>query len=260
MCVLADTHQLQRPAWAAFCFLCQARWQRWEEEECCSGSALRKEGGRQGYSAPSQNGLSATSGFGACNRSFPSRQERTGFFWCAHARVCMFLCACTSPGPGYPREERDPALQPASAARAAVRGALLWNLPGLCLSFRSENITPKGRGSGLDKIRFDLSICPELKSGVCLPEFLAFNKAQIISLATCPSSSMSALYGSTRHHSAAMEQAMHSASKLLRSPNLQTCRRAHFQLFSPIFTDKHSRKQGLCYPAMCSFPSLFPSF
>lgn len=260
MCVLADTHQLQRPAWAAFCFLCQACWQRWEEEECCSGSLLRKEGGRQGCSALSQNGLSTISGFGACNQSLPSRQERTGSFWCAHARVCMFLCVCTSPGPGYPQEESDLALQPASAARAAVQGALLWNLPRLCLSFHSENITPKGRGSGLDKIRFDLSICPELKSGVCLPEFLAFNKAQIISLATCPSSSVSALYGSTRHYSAVMEQATHSASELLRSPNLQACRKAHFLLLSPIFTDKYSSKQGLCYPATCSFLSLFPFF
>lgn len=82
----------------------------------------------------------------------------------------------------------------------AAKQAVLWNLPGLCPSFHSENITPKGRGSGLDKIRLDLSICPELKPNVCLPEFLAFDKAQIISLATCPSSSLSALYGSTRKH------------------------------------------------------------
>jgi len=82
----------------------------------------------------------------------------------------------------------------------AAKQAMLWNLPGLCRRFTLKISRPKGRGSGLDKIRLDLSICPELKPNVCLPEFLAFNKAQIISLATCPSSSMSALYGSTRKY------------------------------------------------------------
>lgn len=72
----------------------------------------------------------------------------------------------------------------------------------------------------MDKIRFDLSICPELKPSVCLPELLAFDKALIISLATCPSSSMSALYGPTRKHQSVVKQAMRTAPQL-DSENMQ---------------------------------------
>lgn len=166
------------------------------EGEDFSGWVLREEGGRQDYSTQSPNGLNEISGFRYCNWSLPSRQERTGLFWCVcvHASVCVHKSELSL----YLQEKREScSVTDEFHVQPAAKQAVLWNLPWLCPAFHSENIMPKGRGSGLDKIRLDLSICPELKPNACLPEFLAFDKAQIISLATCPSSSTSALYGST---------------------------------------------------------------
>lgn len=248
VCVLADKSQLQRQAWVGFCFLCCVCWKRraargriflagiWERKEAGKATALRVRTG--------PNGLNEISGCRYCNWSLPSRQGRTGLLWCVRAQIQalpisageerVLLCCWWIPCP------------------ASCKQAVLWNLPGLCLSFHSENIAPKGRGSGLDKIRLDLSVCPELKPNVCLPEFLAFHKAQIISLATCPPSSMSALYGSTQKHSFIMRQTMYAASELLRSRNLKTCQQAHSQISSPIFTDT---EQDVCHLSLSSFPS-----
>lgn len=55
-----------------------------------------------------------------------------------------------------------------------------------------------------------------------------------------------------------MKQA--TVSELVRSRNLKTCRKAHFQISSPIFTDTHPNEQGLCYLVLCSLLSLLPLF
>lgn len=92
VCVLADKSQLQRQAWVGFCFLLCVLEREGGEGEDFSGWVLKEDEGRQGYSAPSLNGLNKISGFRYCNRSLPSRQERTGLFWCVRMHACACFC------------------------------------------------------------------------------------------------------------------------------------------------------------------------
>lgn len=225
MCVLADKSQLQREAWFGFCFLCCACWKGREARGriFLAGCCERKEAGRatalsvqMAYTKPLASDT-VTEAFPADRRELVCSGVCTCM--CVHVSACVHKSEISL----YLQEESESCFVAAEFhVQPAAKQAMLWNLPGLCLSFHSENITPKGRGSGLDKIRLDLSICPELKPSVCLPEFSAFDKAQIISLATCPASSMSALYSSTRKHKSILKQAMHAASELVRSRNLKT--------------------------------------